>query len=112
MAGRDASVKHIPTRKENYEKYKAMPPFPSTIRRRFNPIEWAKDPNRRTDYHDAAMPIVSTPDSETLTGCAGAAGRVEGIVRILANSEEGDKLQPGEVLVKQQIGLLLTVDME
>lgn len=32
-------------------------------------------------------------------GFAGAAGRVEGIVRILATPEEGEKLHPGEILV-------------
>jgi len=51
------------------------------------------------DYYDASMPIVSASDSETLKGYAGAAGRIEGIVRILYNSEEGDKLLPGEILV-------------
>lgn len=93
------AVKYIPERKENYQKYKAMPPFPSIIRGRFNPLEWAKNPNRRLDYYDAAMPPAELPDSQTLSGYAGAAGRVEGIVRILANPEEGDKLQPGEILV-------------
>lgn len=93
------AVKYIPARKENYEKYKAIPPFPSIIRGRFNPVEWAKNPNRRLDYYDAAMPPAELLDSQTLNGCAGAAGRIEGIVRILANPEEGEKLQPGEILV-------------
>jgi pyruvate,water dikinase len=39
------------------------------------------------------------PDSDTLKGFPGAAGRVEGIVRVLTNPEEGEKLQPGEILV-------------
>ena len=89
----------IPKRKENYEKYKALPPFPSIIRGRFNPVEWAKDPNRRLDYYDATMPLDNTPDIITLKGFAGAAGRIEGIVRILLDSEEGEKLLPGEILV-------------
>ncbi|TGE35558.1 phosphoenolpyruvate synthase [Desulfosporosinus fructosivorans] len=99
LSGRASNVMHIPARKVNFEKYKAMPPFPSIIRGRFNPIEWSKDPNRRMDYYDASMPIVSATNSETLKGYAGAAGRIEGIVRILLNSEEGDKLLPGEILV-------------
>ncbi|MFZ5967254.1 MAG: PEP/pyruvate-binding domain-containing protein [Bacillota bacterium] len=99
LRGDNSAVEYIPARQENYEKYKALPPFPSIIRGRFNPFEWAKDPNRRLDYYDPTMPIVSAPDSETLNGCAGAAGRIEGIVRILSNPEEGDKLQPGEILV-------------
>lgn len=99
LSGKNAKLKFIPARKENYEMYKKMPPFPPIIRGRFNPVEWAKNPNRRLDYYDATMPPVELPDSQTLSGCAGAAGRIEGIVRILANPEEGDKLQPGEILV-------------
>nr|WP_255688202.1 PEP-utilizing enzyme [Tepidanaerobacter sp. GT38] len=34
-----------------------------------------------------------------LKGFTGAAGKVEGIVRILNAPEEGEKLQPGEILV-------------
>lgn len=45
------------------------------------------------------MPFAEESDSETLKGHAGAAGRVEGIVRILASPEEGEKLLPGEILV-------------
>lgn len=99
LSGNGEKVKHIPARKENYEKYKALPPFPPVIRGRFNPFEWVKDPNRRTDFHDATMPLSDQPVSETLKGFAGAAGRVEGTVRILNSPEEGDQLQPEEILV-------------
>jgi len=98
LSGRDVAVKHIVARKENYHKYKSLPPYPSVIRGRFNPFEWAQDPNRRSDYYDSTM-LVTTPDSETLKGFAGAAGRVEGSVRILTSPEEGEKLQSGEILV-------------
>lgn len=100
LTGDDSAVKHIPARRENYEKYKALPPLPSIIRGRFNPLEWAKDPQRRMDYYDATRPAANpAPASQTLKGYAGAAGRVEGSVRILANPEEGEKLEPGEILV-------------
>lgn len=99
LSGRDEKVKCIPARKENYEKYKALPPFPTIIRGRFNPYEWAKDPNRRMDFYDSTMPVAVTSNSEMLKGFAGAAGKIEGIVRILAAPEEGEKLQPGEILV-------------
>ncbi|MDF2545175.1 MAG: phosphoenolpyruvate synthase [Anaerosolibacter sp.] len=92
-------VMHIPARKENFEKYRALPPFPAIIRGRFDPFAWAKDPNRRLDYYDATRPMVREPDTQSLKGCAGAAGRVEGIVRILTRPEEGDALLPGEILV-------------
>lgn len=99
LADRDVKLMHIPVRKENYEKYKALPPFPSVIRGRFNPLEWIKDPNRRMDFYDSTMPIVNGSESEMLKGFAGAAGRVEGTVRILAAPEEGETLRPGEILV-------------
>jgi pyruvate,water dikinase len=99
LEGDKSALKHIPARKENYEKYKALPTFPSIIRGRFDPFEWAKDPDRRMDYYDASLPAAAAPDSDTIKGFAGAAGRVEGTVRILANPEEGEKLVQGEILV-------------
>jgi len=99
LSGSDVAVKYIPVRKENYDKYKALPPFPTIIRGRFNPLEWVNDPYRRMDFYDSTMPKAITADSEILKGFAGAAGRVEGIVRVLATPEEGEKLQPGEILV-------------
>ena len=99
LSDKDVKVKYIPARKENYDQYKALPPFPTIIRGRFNPLEWVKDPNRRMDFYDSTMPIAIAADSEMLKGFAGAAGKVEGIVRILATPEEGEKLQSGEILV-------------
>ena len=40
-----------------------------------------------------------TSTSNTLSGFAGAAGRVEGRVRVLDGPEQGDQFQPGEILV-------------
>lgn len=99
LSDRGANINYISKRKENYEKYKALPPFPSIIRGRFNPLEWMKDPNRRMDFYDSTMPLDVASDSEILKGFAGATGRIEGTVRILSIPEEGEKLQPGEILV-------------
>jgi phosphohistidine swiveling domain-containing protein len=99
LAGHVEAIKHIPARKANYETYQALPPFPSIIRGRFDPFTWAKDPERRLDYYDATAPEERQADSETLQGYAGAAGRVEGSVRVLHSPEEGEQLQPGEILV-------------
>lgn len=98
LGGRNEAVQHIPARRQNYELYMALPPFPSIIRGRFDPRQWAKDPHRRLDYYDASRPAAPL-DSDTLTGIAGAAGRVEGPVRVLVTPEEGEALQPGEILV-------------
>jgi pyruvate,water dikinase len=98
LNGNDEATRSIAARRVNYERYKSLPPFPSIIRGRFNPSEWAKDPNRRLDYYDPLLPI-EAPESDMLQGIPGAAGRVEGRVRILLAPEEGEKLQPGEILV-------------
>ncbi len=100
LSGNHEAWKHMETRKENYEKYKQLPPFPAVIRGRFDPFSWAKDPDRRLDYYDASTPDLKTlADRNSLTGFAGSAGKAEGIVRILAEPEDGHQLQPGEILV-------------
>ncbi|AVK47884.1 phosphoenolpyruvate synthase [Clostridium sp. MF28] len=98
LSGNDLALNHIAVRKENYEKYKSLPPLPSIIRGRFDPFKWVKNSNRRVDYYDESMPI-TTQDSETLKGFAGASGKIEGVVRILTNPEEGENLKKGEILV-------------
>jgi len=97
-AALSAAQSHIPARREMHAQYSALPPYPSIIRGRFDPFQWAGDPGRRNDIFDAHAPVpVST--SDTITGFAGAAGRVEGRVRILDRPEDGDQLQDGEILV-------------
>lgn len=98
LSGDDSAVKHIPARKKTFTTYIALPPFPTIIRGRFDPFTWAENPNRRVDCYDATMPLPAD-ESETLKGFAGAAGRIEGVVRVLNHPEEGDQLQPGEILV-------------
>jgi pyruvate,water dikinase len=90
--------RYIPARRETHTRYSALPPYPSIIRGRFDPFQWAADPNRRNDIYDAHAPVpIST--SDTITGFAGAAGRVEGLVCVLGRPEDGNQLQEGEILV-------------
>jgi pyruvate,water dikinase len=89
---------YIPARKATHARYQELPPYPMIIRGRFDPIAWASDPNRRNDIYDATAPV-PTAASNTITGFAGAAGKVEGRVRVLAGPEQGDQLEPGEILV-------------
>ncbi|GGF93096.1 phosphoenolpyruvate synthase [Paenibacillus albidus] len=99
LAGGELSaVRFISERKEMYLKYQSLPPLPSMIRGRFDPWIWQKDPHRRLDYYDASIPI-ERPDTESLRGFAGAAGRIEGQVRVLSRPEDGDQLLAGEILV-------------
>lgn len=98
LSGNTSAVQHVPVRRETYHKYQTLPPFPAIIRGRFDPFAWAADPQRRSDYYDATLPYLQQ-DSEILKGFAGAAGRREGLVRILMAPEEGELLQSGEILV-------------
>lgn len=98
LSGNDAAIGYIPTRKEAYARYRALPPYPMIIRGRFDPFRWAADPQRRNDIYDAitAVPVFA---SNTIRGFAGAIGCVEGRVCVLGGPEQGDQLQPGEILV-------------
>ncbi len=100
LQGKDDTVGAIPALKETYNKYKALPPYPAWIRGRFEPIKWAADPYRRSDYFDANASFVSNGfESHVVTGIAGSAGRVEGVVRLLHSPQEGAELKRGEVLL-------------
>jgi len=96
----DAAVTvDIPARREVYEKYSALPPYPTLIRGRFDPFAWAADPSRRSDVFDAYAPVEALSISDTIKGFAGSAGCVEGVVRIIHSPEEGGQLKSGEILV-------------
>jgi pyruvate,water dikinase len=98
LSGDDTVRQLIPARKATYARYQELPAYPMIIRGRFDALQWAADPNRRNDIYDSTA-SVPTYMSVTLTGFAGAAGRVEGSVRVLEGPEQGDQLQPGEILV-------------
>jgi len=101
LSGGTSSVAHIPARRELYEKYRALPTLPAWIRGRFDPFEWAADPNRRRDLFDAHAPAAPpAPSADSfIKGQPGSAGHVEGIVQRIDSPGEGDRLQPGEILV-------------
>jgi pyruvate,water dikinase len=109
LAGKDAPVAYIPARRRTYERYKALPPYPLIIRGRFNPFQWAEDPNRRDDVFDShgLLPKIAlkAPRENVILGMPGSAGRVEGTVRRLDDPEDGDELKPGEILVAAQTNI-------
>jgi len=99
LSGDDQAIENIPHRREVYEKYSALPTYPPVIRGRFDPVQWAADPNRRTDYYDPTAKIHEIADPTLITGFAGSAGRVEGVVHRIENPEEGHLLKAGEILL-------------
>lgn len=107
LAGRREATTHIPARRQTYERYRALPPYPPIIRGRFDPFQWAADPGRRSDYFGAHAPQTSSqPDRPGLIrGGPASAGRAEGIVRCLDSLEEGGLFQPGEILVTAQTNI-------
>ena len=100
LAGDDTVCRFIPLRKETYERYRALPPYPTVIVGRFDPFQWAADPNRRSDIYNANAPLAPhSPDTTNIIkGFAGALGIVEGTIRRLDRLEDSDQLQPGEIL--------------
>jgi pyruvate,water dikinase len=98
LAGDDRATGFIPARRETYARFRDLPPYPMIVRGRFDPFQWAADPDRRNDIYDATTPA-PTSTSNTISGFAGAAGRLEGRVRVLDGPDQGDQLQPGEILV-------------
>jgi len=97
LGGDRAPLAAVPARRVSYQAYRALPPYPALIRGRFDPIRWAADPNRRSDYYDERAQ--TTEPQDTITGFPGAAGVVEGIARILRTAEDAGRLGDGEILV-------------
>jgi len=94
-------IDFIPARKEFFNRLEALPPYPSIINGRFDPFKWANDPNRRSDLFDShiSLPKESYSDPNIITGSPGSTGRIEGVVRLIYDPDEGDKFLPGEILV-------------
>ena len=79
LRGETVSPAKVPARQAAYDTFRALPSYPALIRGRFDPVRWAADPNRRSDYYDEYAQLTETGD--TITGFPGAAGVVEGIAR-------------------------------
>jgi phosphohistidine swiveling domain-containing protein len=90
-------ITFIPPRRATYAGYCALPSYPALIRWHFDPFQWAADPQRRSDVFDARCG--RAPVSNVIVGFPGSTGVVEGRARVIGIVEEGDQLQPGEILV-------------
>jgi rifampicin phosphotransferase len=97
LRGDQSPLSAVPGRKATYELYSALPPYPTLIRGRFDPVRWAADPDRRTDYYDEHGTMALTNDM--VAGFAGAPGVVEGTARVISKAEHADQLGDGEILV-------------
>ncbi|PSL57532.1 pyruvate,water dikinase [Saccharothrix carnea] len=95
LDGDETPLASVPARRAAYDRYRALPPYPTVIRGRFDPEAWAADPNRRLDVFDAS----AAPPGDDVSGFPGAAGVVEGVARVIHDVADGAALEPGEVLV-------------
>ena len=113
LAGDPSAMQYIPARKDTHSRYSALPPYPSIIRGTFNPFRWAQAEYRRSDYYDSTTSegLKGTLKDQgcMITGAAGSAGTVEGLVRCLTSAEQGDNLQTGEILVTTQTDIAWTL---
>jgi pyruvate,water dikinase len=98
LAGRDEATANIPLRKIAYQKFLALPKYPTIILGHFDPSAWADDHDRRKDIYDPSGRI-KRQSTIRVKGLPGSAGKAEGFVRIVYSPEEGNQLQPGEILV-------------
>ncbi len=98
LGGDETSLGHIPARRATFERYSALPPYPALIRGHFDPLRWAADPQRRSDVFDASGGARERT-SDLITGFPGAAGIIEGRVRVISTADAGSQLQAGEILV-------------
>ena len=98
LDGRDGAKAHIPLRKIAYQKFLALPQYPTIIMGQFDPDAWVTDPGRQTDIFDPSGRIKRQRPSQ-LSGLPGSAGQAEGRVRIVDSPEAGIQLQTGEILV-------------
>lgn len=109
LRGKDTATAHIPARRLTYEKYKALPAYPLLIRGRFDPFEWAADPDRDQHIFDSSGFLQETkleiPSENIILGMPSSAGRVEGTVRRLDTPDDWEKLTPGEILVTSQTNI-------
>ena len=108
LSGDQTSLDLIPARKEAYQQFQALPPYPSVIRGRFDPLEWAADPHKRSDIFDSTA-THKLDTSVLITGSPGSAGQVSGIVHVVNSPEQGQQLQQGEILVAVQTDVAWTL---
>ncbi|MER6949682.1 PEP/pyruvate-binding domain-containing protein [Nonomuraea sp. NPDC000554] len=97
LRGSDQPLRQVAVRRATFEQYAALPPYPALIVGHFDPVRWAADPGRRSDLYDPRGGMA--PVSDTVTGFPGAPGVVEGVVRVISNPEDGDRLGHGDILV-------------
>ena len=105
-------LRRISERKKTYERYLTYPPFPNLIIGRFDPVEWMKDPNRRTDYFVADLDRSEAEGDSDVSGFPGAAGVVTGKAKVILSTDDIDQIEKGDILVTTATNIGWTVARE
>ncbi|EGW37298.1 hypothetical protein [Desulfosporosinus sp. OT] len=77
LSGDETALQLITARKDIHSRYSPLPAYPSIICGRFDPFQWAADPERRHDIYfasgftSAAMSDSSELNDNLITGSAG-----------------------------------------
>jgi phosphohistidine swiveling domain-containing protein len=109
LSGDGSVTGSIQPRRDAYQQYKTLPPYPSVIRGRFDPLTWAADPDRPTGIYRANGTDAQGPDLDLVAGSPGSAGVVEGIVRVIDHPGRGGHLQQGDIMVAVQTDIAWTL---
>ena len=109
LKGDKTAVRYIPLRRENFDKYCTYPSFPNLIIGRFDPAAWLADPDRRYDVFVSGQDSDETDVSSDVTGFAGAAGVVTGVVRVIDDVSQIGDIADGEILVTRATNVGWTV---
>ena len=56
-AGDRSAVGYIPTRVKTHSRYGTLSPYPSVIRGRFDPFQWAVEEHRYSDFYNTSAPL-------------------------------------------------------
>ncbi|MBM7775398.1 pyruvate,water dikinase [Actinokineospora baliensis] len=85
LTGDDTPLEAVPARKAAYRLYRSLPPYPTLISGRFDPVAWAEATQEVADG--------------VITGFPGMPGVVTATARVVSTVEEAGALREGEILV-------------
>ena len=103
LDGDTSAFEQIPSRRDLHRTYRGLPALPGVIVGHLDPIAWPAEPDRNPAIFISGRQVATLPpaDESVILGHAGAAGRVQGLVRRLDHYTDAAALRPGEVLVTQ-----------
>lgn len=102
-------IAYIPLRRETHNKNLRLPTLPTWIRGRFDPFQWAEDPNRNIIVYDPSLKKYPIEDETIIKGRPGSSGQYEGVVCRIDDPKEGFQLKKGEILVTNTTNIGWTI---